>query len=91
MSRKRKTVIGVALGAVLVASVNVLPTAAQQPPPPIASEFLTGRAVLTDDVAHVTSPSSASPMTLGSRDRTPKRRPSARTRRPVDSRRVGGM
>ena len=50
MSRKRGAVIAAALGAVLVASVNVLPTAAQQPPPPIASEFLTGRAVLTDDV-----------------------------------------
>lgn len=33
-----------------VAAVDVLPSAARQQPPPIASELLTGRAVFTDDV-----------------------------------------
>ena len=37
------------IGAVVIGA-NVLPSAAQQPPPPIATEFLTGRAVFTDDV-----------------------------------------
>jgi quercetin dioxygenase-like cupin family protein len=36
--------------AVLVLVLNVLPSSAQAPPPPIATEFLTGRAVFTDDV-----------------------------------------
>lgn len=39
-----------ALIAVLLISVNVLPSAAQEPPPPIGTEFLTGRAVFTDNV-----------------------------------------
>src|SRR5215203_3136059 len=51
MNRKR----GAALAAVgMVAAVligaNVMPSGAQQTPPPIATEFLTGRAVFTDDV-----------------------------------------
>ena len=54
MTRKRGTVAGgAALVAVLtlVLAMNVLPSAAQTPPPPpIATEFLTGRAVFTDDV-----------------------------------------
>jgi quercetin dioxygenase-like cupin family protein len=49
MSRKRGAALAVALIAVLL-SANVLTSTAQQPPPPIASEFLTGRAVFTDDV-----------------------------------------
>ena len=39
-----------ALIAVLLISVGVLPSAAQQPTPPIATEFLTDRAVFTDNV-----------------------------------------
>ena len=52
MNKKRATALGTATGliAVLLISANVLPSAAQQPPPPIATEFLTGRAVFTDDV-----------------------------------------
>src|SRR5829696_4850103 len=51
MNRKR----GAALAAVgMIAAVligaNVMPSGAQQPPPPIATEFLTGRAVFTDDI-----------------------------------------
>jgi len=34
----------------LLIGANALPSAAHQPPPPIATEFLTGRAVFTDDV-----------------------------------------
>ena len=45
---------GALAGVVLIASVvlilNVMPSSAQTPPPPIATEFLTGRAVFTDDV-----------------------------------------
>jgi quercetin dioxygenase-like cupin family protein len=37
------------IGLALIGA-NVLPSAAQQPPLPIATEFLTGRAVFTDDV-----------------------------------------
>jgi quercetin dioxygenase-like cupin family protein len=48
MRRKRAT--ATALIAVLLIGANVLPSAAQAPPPPIATEFLTGRAVFTDDV-----------------------------------------
>lgn len=36
--------------AVLVLALNVLPSSAQTPPPPIATELLTGRAVFTEDV-----------------------------------------
>ena len=52
MSRKR--VAGLAAAAALIAVVligaNVLPSAAQEPPPPISTELLTGRAVFTDNV-----------------------------------------
>jgi quercetin dioxygenase-like cupin family protein len=34
----------------LLIGANVMPSGAQQSPPPIATEFLTGRAVFTDDV-----------------------------------------
>ena len=34
-----------------VMSIGILPLAAQEPPPPIVTEFLTGRAAFTDDVA----------------------------------------
>ena len=50
MSRKRGAALAAALIAVLLVSVNVLQSAAQDPPPPIATEFLTPRAVFTDDV-----------------------------------------
>ena len=51
MTRKRGAVLGAAfLIAVLVLALNVLPSSAQTPPPPIATEFLTGRAVFTDNV-----------------------------------------
>jgi quercetin dioxygenase-like cupin family protein len=50
MKRKRGAVAAVVLIAVLAITVNVGPSAAQDPPPPIATEFLTDRAVFTDDV-----------------------------------------
>jgi quercetin dioxygenase-like cupin family protein len=50
MTRKRGAVAGAALIAALVLTLNVLPSSAQTPPPPIATEFLTGRAVFPDDV-----------------------------------------
>lgn len=51
MTRKRGAVAGTTLiVAVLVLVLGVLPSAAQDPPPPIASEFLTARAVFTDNV-----------------------------------------
>ena len=50
MTKKRGAVAGVALVAVLVLGLNVLPSGAQTSPPPIATEFLTGRALFTDDV-----------------------------------------
>jgi len=50
MSRKRGASLAGALVAGLVISVNVLPSGAQAPPVPIASEFLTDRAVFTDNV-----------------------------------------
>jgi quercetin dioxygenase-like cupin family protein len=50
MTKKRGAVLATALVAVVPISANVLPSAAQQPPPPIATELLTGRAVFTDDV-----------------------------------------
>ena len=50
MSKKQGTGLTIALIAVALVGANVLPSAAQQPPPPIATEMLTGRAVFTDDV-----------------------------------------
>jgi quercetin dioxygenase-like cupin family protein len=50
MTRNRGVALATALIAVLLIGANVLPSAAQQPPPPIASEFLSGRAMFTDDV-----------------------------------------
>jgi quercetin dioxygenase-like cupin family protein len=51
MSRKRGAALAAAaLIAVLLISLSVMPSAAQQPPPPIGIEFLTGRAVFTDNV-----------------------------------------
>jgi quercetin dioxygenase-like cupin family protein len=50
MTRKRGAVVGAVLIAGLVLMLNVLPSAAQTPPPPIASEFFTDRAVFTDAV-----------------------------------------
>jgi quercetin dioxygenase-like cupin family protein len=53
MRRKKRGAVALAAAAlvgVVVVSVNVLPLAAQDPPPPIAAEFLTGRAVFTDAV-----------------------------------------
>jgi quercetin dioxygenase-like cupin family protein len=51
MDRYRKAALAVGTVAVLVVSANVLPSAAQDPPPPpIATEFLSERAVFTDDV-----------------------------------------
>jgi quercetin dioxygenase-like cupin family protein len=49
MARKLTAAAGAALIAVLVLLLNVLPSSAQAPPP-IATEFLTDRAVFTDDV-----------------------------------------
>jgi quercetin dioxygenase-like cupin family protein len=51
MNRKRGAACAVALVAGLLISVNVLPSAAQEPPAPITTEFLTERAVFTDDVS----------------------------------------
>ena len=50
MNRKRVAAFAATLVAVLLIVGNALPSAAQEPPPPIATEFLTGRAVFTDDV-----------------------------------------
>ena len=53
MRRKKRGAVALAAAAlvgVLVVSINVLPSAAQDPPPPIAAEFLTGRAVFTDAI-----------------------------------------
>jgi quercetin dioxygenase-like cupin family protein len=50
MTKKRGAVLATALVAVALISADVLPSAAQQPPPPIATELLTGRAAFTDDV-----------------------------------------
>ena len=50
MSKKQGTGVAIAVIAVALVGANVLPSAAQQPPPPIATELLTGRAVFTDDV-----------------------------------------
>jgi quercetin dioxygenase-like cupin family protein len=50
MSRKRVVALAAALTAAGLITGGVLPSAAQEAPPPIATEFLTGRAVFTDDV-----------------------------------------
>lgn len=50
MSRKRVAVLAAVLTAAGVITWGVVPSAAQEAPPPIATEFLTGRAVFTDDV-----------------------------------------
>jgi quercetin dioxygenase-like cupin family protein len=52
MLKYRKAALATAMIAVPLIGVNVLPSAAQQPPPqpPIATEFLTSRAVFTDAV-----------------------------------------
>jgi len=52
LTKKRGAAAGTALIAafVLVLMLNVLPSSAQTPPAPIATEFLTGRATFSDDV-----------------------------------------
>ncbi len=50
MSRKRVAALSAALVAAGLIGAGVVPSIAQQPPPPIAAEFLTGRAVFPDDV-----------------------------------------
>lgn len=50
MRTKRLALLAAALGAIPLVGVYVLPSAAQDPPPPIATEVLTDRAVFTDDV-----------------------------------------
>jgi quercetin dioxygenase-like cupin family protein len=51
MNRKRGAALATAgMIAALLIGANVMPSGAQQPPPPIATEFLTGRATFTDDV-----------------------------------------
>jgi len=49
-TRKVGALVGAALIAGVVLVLNVMPSAAQTPPTPIATEFLTARAVFTDDV-----------------------------------------
>lgn len=50
MTKKRAAALATVLVGVVLIGANVLPSAAQQPPAPIATEFLTGRAVFTDNV-----------------------------------------
>jgi quercetin dioxygenase-like cupin family protein len=50
MSTKRIALLAAAVMAVGLIVGGVLPSAAQQAPPPIAAEVLTGRAVFPDDV-----------------------------------------
>jgi quercetin dioxygenase-like cupin family protein len=50
MTKYRGAVLATALIGVVLIGANVLPSAAQQPPPPIATEILTPRAVFTDNV-----------------------------------------
>jgi len=50
MSKSRAVVLAAALVGVVVIGANVLPSAAHQVPPPPPAEFLTSRAVFTDDV-----------------------------------------
>ena len=51
MTKTRVAGLATALIAAGVIGATALPSAAQQPPPPIATEFLTDRAVFTDDAA----------------------------------------
>lgn len=51
MSKKRMSVLGAALLAIGLVGAGIVPSVAQEPPPPpIATEFLSGRAEFTDDV-----------------------------------------
>jgi quercetin dioxygenase-like cupin family protein len=51
MNRKRGAALAATLViAVLLIGASVMPSGAQPAPPPIATEFLSGRAVFTDDV-----------------------------------------
>ncbi len=51
LSRSRKAALATAIIAVPLIGANVMPSGAQQPtPPPIATEFLTGRAAFSDNV-----------------------------------------
>jgi quercetin dioxygenase-like cupin family protein len=50
MNRKRVAALAAAVVAVVLIGANVLPSEAQEPPPPIVTEFLTERATFTDDV-----------------------------------------
>jgi quercetin dioxygenase-like cupin family protein len=50
MTKYRGAALVTALIGVVLIGANVLPSAAQEPPPPISSELLTARAVFTDDV-----------------------------------------
>lgn len=50
MKRLIGATVGVGLIAALVAGIYVLPSAAQEPPPPIAAEPLTPRSVFPDQV-----------------------------------------
>ena len=50
MRRNRKAALATVLIAVPAIGANVLPSAAQEQPPPIATELLSGRAAFPDDV-----------------------------------------
>jgi quercetin dioxygenase-like cupin family protein len=50
MRKKIAILVSVVLVAVVALVVSALPSSAQEPPPPIAVEFLSGRAVFTDDI-----------------------------------------
>jgi quercetin dioxygenase-like cupin family protein len=51
MIKPRKAALATAIVAVPLIGANVMTSSAQQPPPPpISTEFLSGRAVFTDDV-----------------------------------------
>ena len=49
-SRRISLLLAAAVGAVLVTGIYVLPSAADDPPPPIASEALTARSVFVDQI-----------------------------------------
>ncbi|HZD17055.1 MAG TPA: cupin domain-containing protein [Actinomycetota bacterium] len=50
MGKRRVALLSGALIAAALIAVGIVPSAAQEPPPPIATEFLSGRAAFTDDV-----------------------------------------